>query len=324
MTTQASSKQASAGSWAFTNKIPGATFFKSLKIGTKLLIGFGILVVIALLGALFSYLGSIPATQSINQASTLRFPTALDSSSAQADLLRMLGDMQSYLALGDQVYRDRYNQSSQAFEDDLNKLRARSANFEPEDQQRIDQLKTAFDEWKKLPDRLFELRNDQLEREPAYKILATDGIQLGGTVLINLSRMIDAQGRREPTADNIAQLANMAKFQGSFASMLSGLRGYVTTRNRIFKGEYEANLTLNNFAWDELVANQASLDPEQQTALAEIAKNREAFLELPDRIYRSYFGGGAGLHFPGEYRRAGAPIDHSSRTNQVRPPGDTG
>lgn len=285
MTTQISSTPASTDTRTFTNKIPGVTFFKNLRIGTKLVIGFGIMVIITMLAVVFSYGGSIPATQTIDRATSLRFPTALDSSSAQTDLLRMLGDMQSYLALGDQEYRDRYNQSSQAFKEDLEKLRTRSANFDPDDQQRIDELKLAFDEWSKWPDRLFELRNDQLEREPAYKLLATDGIQLGGTVLIKLGEMIEIQRGREATAQNIVQLASMAKFQGSFASMLSGLRGYVTTRNRAFQGEYEANLAINNFAWDDLIAKKDSLDQDQQVALAEIAKNRADFLKLPGQIF---------------------------------------
>ena len=46
------------------SKVPGATFFKNLSIGTKLVIGFGILVVLTLLVATSSWVGSRPAANS--------------------------------------------------------------------------------------------------------------------------------------------------------------------------------------------------------------------------------------------------------------------
>jgi CHASE3 domain sensor protein len=268
----------------FTSLFPGK-FFKNLKIGAKLTIGLGILVTLTLLVVGLSYLASADATVKIDNTDEIRVPTALAASRAQANLLRMLSDVRGYLALGETEYRDSYNQSKQDFADDLAELKALSLNFDPENKRRLAQLEVTFAEWSQLPDQLFELRSDQLEREPAYKLLATDGILLGGTVLIDTNNLIDAQGRRKPTAENIAQLADMAKFQGSFAAMLSGLRGYVTTRNRAFRGEYEVNLDANGFAWDRLISQKASLTPSQQATLDQIAQNREAFLRLPDQMF---------------------------------------
>ena len=90
-------------------------FFKNLKIGRKLTIGFGLLVMLMFLSVGMIYLGSNRATTKINRADDLRVPAALTASDAQANLLRMLGDVRGYLALGDPQYRDSYNQSVQAF-----------------------------------------------------------------------------------------------------------------------------------------------------------------------------------------------------------------
>ncbi|MBN1220778.1 MAG: HAMP domain-containing protein [Anaerolineae bacterium] len=261
------------------------TFLKDLKIGRKLTLGFGILVVLTLAAVVFSYAGSIPATRNIERTNDVRFPTALAASEAQTDLLRMLGDVRGYLALGEDSYRASYAQARQNFEADLAELEQLSPNLSPENRQRLDQLQATFAEWSTLPEQLFELRDDQLEREPAYRLLATDGILLGGTVLLQTGQLIENQGRREATAENIALLADMAEFQGSFASMLSGLRGYVTTRNRAFIGEYEGNLAANQFAWERLDEQREQLTPGQQTALDTIAQNREEFLQLPDQMF---------------------------------------
>ena len=257
----------------------------NLKIGNKLDTAFGILVTLTLLVVGVSYLGSASATSTINRTDEVSVPAALAASSAQANLLRMLDDVYVYLALGDAGYRDSYAQHSEAFKTDLAELERLSPSLSAASQAQLGQLKQALGQWLPLPNQLFDLRDDQLEREPAYKILATDGLRLGGTILIDVNKLIDAQGRREPTAENITLLAEMAKFEGSFASMLSGLRGYVTTRNRIYHGEYEANLTLNGYSWARLQSKRGALNSDQQALLDDMAKSREAFLQLPDKIF---------------------------------------
>jgi CHASE3 domain sensor protein len=270
---------------AILESLPGAQFLKNLNIGVKLIIGFGVLVFIALLVAVFSYLGSTPATETINRTTDVRVPTALASANAQANLLRMRGDMRGYLALGESEYRTSYQQSEQAFAADLAELRKRANSLNPDNQRRLNQIEAAFEKWKALPDKLFELRDDQLEREPAYRLLATDGSIMAGNVLIDINTMIERQGQREASIQNLELVSDMAKFQGTFAAMFSALRGYVTTRNRIFRQEYEVNATLNQFAWERLLNREARLNDSQKTLLNNIKQNREAFLQLPETMF---------------------------------------
>ncbi|GAB4448319.1 MAG: hypothetical protein Kow0031_30860 [Anaerolineae bacterium] len=271
--------------WKFIDSVPGARRLKNLNIGVRLLIGFGVMIFITFLVVTCSYLGSSVATESINTTSAVRVPTALSAARAQASLLKMLGDVRGYLALGQPEFRESYETDRVAFEAQLAELQSYKPNLSPDNRERLVELEKTFIEWSALPDKLFELRNDQLEREPAYKILATDGILMGGSVLIDLNQMIEVQSAREPTADNIELLSDMAQFQGTFASMLSGLRGYVTTRNRLFKGEYEANLGANEFHWNRLRNKRNSLTPEQQALLDAIEQNRASFLELPEEMF---------------------------------------
>jgi CHASE3 domain sensor protein len=260
-------------------------WLNNLRIGRKLTIGFGILVALTLLVVGLSYLGSRKATQEISNTDEVRVPTALVAARAQADLLRVQADARGYLALGDQEFRDSYRQDVQAFEGHLRDLMALAPKLEPADQARLQQISATYQQWSQYPEKLFDLSNDQLEREPAYAIFATDGLRRGGSVLIDTGKLIDEQGLQTPTAENQALLAEMARFQGSFSAMLSGLRGYVTTRNRTFRGEYEANRDLNQLAWDSLSAKRGSLTPRQQALLDSITANRDAFLQLPDQIF---------------------------------------
>jgi CHASE3 domain sensor protein/GAF domain-containing protein len=271
-------------------KISGLRFFRDQNIGRKLTLGFGILVVLVFLGAGISYLGSNQATTKINLTDEVRVPVALAAARAQADLLKMQADVRGYLALGDPVYRERYYQSQQAFEQDLATLQTLASGLDEINKTRLQDIQTAYDQWSELPDQLFELRDDKLEREPAYRLLATEGTRHAGTVLIGISQLIELQGQREPTAENLALLQDMAKFQGNFAAMLSALRGYVTTRNRIFRGEYEVNLVDNNNSWERLSDNYNQLTPSQQAIFDTIAQERASFLALPDQMFADLEG----------------------------------
>lgn len=260
---------------------------RNLKIGQKLSIGFGLLVMLTLVGATVSFIASRQATISINRTEDIRVPTALASTRAQKDLLKMLADVRGYLALGESEFRDSYRQSRQDFEADLATLQALSPQLNGANRARLIELENAFEQWAALPDTLFALRDDQLEREPAYRLLATDGLRTGAWLLIDLQSMMEAQAERQPSADNTALLEDMARFQGSFTAMLSGLRGYVTTRNRIFLQEYEVNLEANEFAWERLQGKAAQLTATQQSLLANIAQTRAVFLTLPPQMFET-------------------------------------
>src|SRR5262245_54601562 len=278
--------------------VVGGRLLGRLNIGEKLTLGFGILVALTLIVVGLNYLGSFRAVTNMNRTSDLRAPSALASAQAQADLLRMLGEVRGYLALGDEAYRDGYRRASDAFNADLQTLEgllhkdpgARAAAAASGVDHNLDALKTSLDQWRELPDRMFNLRNDQLRREPALRILIVDGNALIASIVVGAKAIIATQQRREATPANMSLLADMAAFQSSFFAMVSGLRGYVTTKRDTFKYEYESNLTINNTAWENLVRKQGQLDPTQKTKLDKIAHDRDAFLKLPPLMFAAVEG----------------------------------
>jgi CHASE3 domain sensor protein len=257
--------------------------FKDMKISAKLGLGFGAFVLLALLVAASSYVGSRAATNKINLTGSVRMPVALTASQAQTDLLRMMSELRGYLALGDREYWDNYLVSDRAFRADLAALEELKPDFDALNAARFDQLKSVYAEWSALPDRLYRLRNDQLEREPAYRLLATDGVRSAGRVLIDMNSLIDAP--REASSQSVTQLQEMAQFEASFAAMLSALRGYTTTRNRIFRQEYEVNRAANDISWEQVWGKRDSLPADQQLLLGQVRESRQAFLALPDQIF---------------------------------------
>ncbi len=259
--------------------------FANLKISRKLALAFGFLVILTLLGGLVSYQGSRQASVNIARTGDVRVPAALTASRAQANLLRMQADVRGYLALGEKQYRDGYVESAKAFEADLAELQRLSQESGAIDTTRLAQINQQYQAWAAYPEKLFALRDDQLDREPAYQMLVVTGTLHAGEVVLNIKDMIELQSGREPTQENQELLGDMAKFQGNFASMLSALRAYTTTRNWIYQSEYSVNKTDNDNSWETLVDKRSQMTMAQQERLDKIAENREAFLALPGPIF---------------------------------------
>ncbi len=257
---------------------------RRMRISRKITIGFAILVLLTLIVAGLSYLSSNDASQKIESTNRLRVPIALEAAAAESNLLRMLSTTRGYLALGDERFRNDYLAARIAFESNLDNLEPLLAAEGSEDQLALlGQLRTALNNYGEKAEELFILRDDQLAREPAYKIVATEGTELAGNVLLDTQKLIDDVAK-EPAVTDVAVLEDLAEFQSSFLAMLSGLRSYTTTRNRSYRSEYIANSQVNDLAWARLQARlvRGELDEDQQALINTIDENRTAFLVLPE------------------------------------------
>lgn len=266
---------------------------RNLNIGGKLTVGFGILAALTLLVVGLNYMGSLDAVTSINRTTNLSAPSAVASAQAQADLLKMLSAVRGYLALGEETYRDDYMAAKTAFLADMQSLELllqERASAEVDIQREMQELHEKLASWQPLTDQLFDLRNDQLRREPALKLLVTDANPMIATIVGTAKALILAQQKRDATSENMAYLADLASFQSSFYAMVAGLRGYVTTRRDGFKYEYEANLTINDAAWKNITDANAILTPNQEKLVDKLSKTRAAFLQLPAQMFAAVEG----------------------------------
>jgi signal transduction histidine kinase/CheY-like chemotaxis protein/CHASE3 domain sensor protein len=261
-------------------------------IGGKLTLGFGVLVALTLVVVLVAYLAGNHATNSIERTSDERAPAARAATSAHANLLQMRSDVQAYLALGEEKYKLSYDTARAAFERDLAELESlvATSDFPTVDQYRVADLTHAYERWLPLPGELFELHDDPLLREPAFRILTEDANPLRGQILGEAAQLIASLRQRDATDENMALLADVSEFQSSFIAMVSGLRGYITTGQNDFKSEYTSNLLANEAAWDKVNDQSGLLTPNEAARLAKITTAREAFLLLPDQMFEAVEG----------------------------------
>lgn len=256
----------------------------NLKISDKLNLGFGLLVALTFLVIGRSYLSSVQATLTIHRTQDIRIPSALISADAQTNLLKMVSDMRGYLASGESEYRDRYQQSRQTFELRLLELTNLLQQQSSDNQQRLKELQQTYEQWSILPDRLFTLRNNLLDNQPALRILDQDGEVLIATILSETEHIVQEQ-KEQPSFNSSTILQETLEFKGSFALMVSQLRGYLVTQDPEFRFDYAAHLKTNQAAWQALQEQRDALTPSQQVRLDTITQAYQQFQPLPQRLF---------------------------------------
>jgi class 3 adenylate cyclase/CHASE3 domain sensor protein len=237
------------------------------------------------------------ATAEIDRTTSLRAPLALASGQAQANWLKMEADVQAYLALGDQSYRIDYEAAQKKFEGNIAELEAildQSRELESPEYEELSrtlaEIRLRYGIWRDLVPELFELRDDQLRREPALRILIVDAAPYINTMIVETTTMINTQRQQALTAENLKLISAMYDFRSSFYAMMAGLRGYVTTGRPGFKFEYQANEDVNTQAWNAIRSDQGLLTPSQIEGLGRIESAREAFLSLPEPMFQAVEG----------------------------------
>ena len=272
-------------------RIPGVKGFNNLDIGTKLNIGFGILVLLIFLVVGLIFVASQEATQNINLTEDVRVPAALASARAQSSLLEMQASVRGYLVLSDLKSIDDYNKAKEIFEINLAQLETLSENWTDTDHtQNLKQLKTIFETWYPISERLFELHDNPLENQPALRIESIEYRPLNITILRQIDRLIELQKQQDPSAENRELLANMVDLQTAFQAMATNLRAYATSGDLAFKFGYATNLDVNSATWKELKNQQPLLTNEQQKLFENIAQNRTQLMKLPLQVFDAVEG----------------------------------
>jgi CHASE3 domain sensor protein len=262
------------------------TKFQDLSIRKKLNLGFGGLVLLTFLVVGRSYLSSISAANEIRRSQELRVPIALSSANAKANLLQMSSNIGEYLATGEGEYRDRYQQSRLIFEAELARMEKLSqTSSSAENQELIQQLRKTYNKWVVFPDRLFSLRNNLLDNQPALRIMQEEGGGAIAKIMADINAIVAEQKQRQPTSDNLTLLVNLTDFQRSFALIVSALNSYLVTQDPSFRYEYAKHLQANQATWQKIQAQSVLLAPNQKVKLDNIQQNRQNFLNLPQKLF---------------------------------------
>ncbi len=268
-----------------------AQFFKDLTIGTKLNLGFGLLVALSLMIIALSTLAEQDAAQRISQVSDLRVPLTLTSNQAQAALLRMLSSVRGYLILGDSQMLDEYQQANQTLQVNLAELkRLLEIEGEQADLEQMTQLETVYAAWEGLPEQLFTLHVNPIQNQPGLRLVRLELLQPSAAILKEIGNMQAAQKGRERAPDQLDLAQLITDFRTSFEIMDTNLRAYAISGDSAFKSAYLVQSSLNSIPWQSLSDNRDLLTQPQQNSLEAIAQARQKFLATSAQIFEAVEG----------------------------------
>ena len=184
---------------------------RDLSIGSKLNIGFGSLVTLFISLVVLSYFASSRARADFERTRDLRLPTAIASTIAELEMHEMVGNIQAYLTLGDPLFREDFEHDVEELEDLLATMDTLSPSWtNPDNRLRLEELRTKFDSWLPLTQKMFKLRDDPVANQPAQRLLVDEARPAEGAILGNMETLIELQSKREPTADNMRLLKTIA------------------------------------------------------------------------------------------------------------------
>lgn len=266
-------------------RLKKACFIRNMTIRKRLILFVGLLVALTFLVSTFSYLRNHKAVTYIDKTHTLRVPTALVSASARVNLLKMRSSIHNYLMLGDPQYREDYEEARRAFEQDIAHMESLAPSWtNPANTERLDQIQKTFERWSPLPDKMFALRDNPLQNQPALRIMSEEGNPLVQVILRNAETMVLQQSRREATPENLILIKTIADFQNSFAIMVSHMRSYITTQNADIRDTLRPQQLANLIHWKKLLSQRDNLTTTQQSLLDSIETNKEAFGPIEQQI----------------------------------------
>ncbi|NJK36047.1 MAG: response regulator [Oscillatoriales cyanobacterium SM2_2_1] len=258
------------------------------RIGEKLNFGFGLILVVLFLLIGRQYWLSRHSEEVSREVNERILPVALASFRGQRELIQMRSHIRGYLAKGSSESRFRYQESRQAFEQHLAELERLLEHGHDDDgaETEIEQIRTAYDQWSSMPDRLFFLRNQELENQPALELLDREGQPISLSLEQNLNRLIELQKLQLPSRESMELLDTLTSYRSVRSRKLAALKSYLLTRRPAFRFEFSALLEEGDQIFARLRATRSPMPPEQQSLLAATIQLRQKFRTLPPKLLK--------------------------------------
>jgi signal transduction histidine kinase/DNA-binding response OmpR family regulator len=255
--------------------------FRVTGIGSRLTVGFGMLVGLTLLVVALAFVAGRDATRDIEASEAVRAPASLAAAQAQEALLRMQLHLRGYLVLSDPDDIAQYDAARRAFEAALGALHRSANGWDADDRRRLQDLTEGYERWKQLPPQLFELHEDTLRNRPALRLSRVDVQARRVRVLAETEAMIALQKERPAKAPKRDEtLAAMLQFQSSFDALATNVMAFGASGESNFKLTYSPQLVANAAFWNALVGHRVELTPLQREHLDRVAEARAELTDL--------------------------------------------
>lgn len=260
---------------------------KNLKIRTKLVLGFGLMLML-MLGTLVGVKLQINKQNTItNRTMNLRASTIQTSLELLNGMNQSLAGLRGWLLLGDPTFQEDRAQAWRIMDERVAKMETLSQSWtDPANITRFEEIKEILVEFRTAQQAIDDIANTP-GNLPATEILLTDAAPRAEIIINAITEMIDLELARPRSGDDrIKILGSMANFRGSMAMSLANVRAYLLSGDPAFVTQYDRFAKIRQTSQRELEMVASSLNPAQRAAFNTLTETMKEFEPLPPQMFK--------------------------------------
>jgi len=257
-----------------------------MKIGTKVLGGFILVVLIIITMAVLSMNG-IDSVQTVSKrVMDLRAPTVLASKSMENGINHSLAALRGWMILGKGKFKKARLKSWEEIDASFAVMKKFSKGWtNPKNIERLAIIEESLVKFRKAQDEI-EAISGTIDNTPATKVLVKQAAPQANILVSEITNIINLEAKQAATPARKALLGMMADVRGTTARGLANIRAYLLTGNEEFHTRFTAMWNKNEKRFTDLQANVGLLTAEQKTSFDKFSKARSIFKNLPEEMFR--------------------------------------
>jgi len=263
------------------------TYFKNLKLGSKLSIIFGFILIITSAGT-YNAISNIEETSvTMERITQVRVPTAQSSMQMLNGLNQALAALRGWMLLGNEKFRDeREKVWSQDIDPALALMQEKSKTWtNAENIKRLQRLNELLPKFKQAQQDIEDIAQ-KVENVPAIKMLFEDAAPQAAIMAKSITKMIDLEANLSATRERKQLLGMMADVRGTIGLGLANIRAYLLSGDEAFKQKYDVLWAKNERRYNDLKNNKNLLGPQQTEAFNALDKARTLFKVIPPEMFK--------------------------------------
>ncbi len=263
------------------------TYFRNLKLGSKLSIIF-VLILIATSGGSYNAINNIEETAvTVERITQIRVPTAQSSMTMLNGLNQALASLRGWMLLGKEGFRDeRLKVWKQDIEPAQALMQEKAKTWtNPENIERLNRINELLPKFKQAQQEIEDIAQTT-DNIPAIKMLFDQAAPQAGIMVKSITAMIDLEAGLSSTTERKQLLGIMADVRGTIGLGLANIRAYLLSGDQKFKQKFDVLWAKNIRRYKDLKDNVHLLGVKQTTAFEALDKARTAFMPLPPKMFQ--------------------------------------
>jgi len=221
-----------------------------LSVQNKLLIGFGVILILIALMAVNNLFQVKNISNVEHRLIGLRMPTVLAGMELTDGIHLSLAGLRGYIILGNdpqkaKLFKKERQQGWKEIDHALKQMIGFSQNWtDPENIQLLNKMKPLIKQFRQYQQEVENISH-QLNNIPALMMLQINATPKANQIVIAITAMIDEEARLDSTPERKLLLKLLADSRGSFALALASIRTYIITGKKRFANEFRNKLKIN-------------------------------------------------------------------------------